>query len=260
MYKERMVHKNDMTALEQQIDTFLPSLDLRKASQFSKLSRHLVLDESNASNENLGVEYLCGSDESDDYDEEYTAEAYLARFGQGLQQLDLRNLINITNLAFWKASSQKDGNPISHALDDNAQNFWQSDGAQPHSIEASFSKRVEIVQLAFFLSLAIDESYTPQILKVYAGHSSSDSTLYKTLDVRNVNGWVVLTFADNRPQDKLLKCQYLRIDIPVNHENGKDTHLRGIRVYTPYLRTPIDGSRLLETFSLGHVLSEGTIR
>lgn len=53
------------------------------------------------------------------------------------------------------------------------------------------------------------------------------------LEVRNVNGWVALRFLDNREDDQLLKCQFIRLLFPVNHENGKDTHLRGIRLYVP---------------------------
>ncbi|SCV04707.1 LAME_0H20604g1_1 [Lachancea meyersii CBS 8951] len=255
-----MLEKNDMTPFEEQLERFLPSLDLRFASQFSKLPPRLLLDEANSNFNDQGVRYMGITDDSVDYDEDYTTEAYLAKFGSGLQRLEAQNLINITNLAFWKASSQKDGNPISYALDDNPHNFWQSDGSQPHYVEASFSKRVEIVQLALFLSLAIDESYTPQVIKVYAGHSCSDATHYKTLEVRNVNGWIALTFEDNRPQDRLLKCQYLRIEIPVNHENGKDTHLRGVRVYTQYFRTPAAGSLLLDYFSPDGLLSECKLR
>ncbi|CEP62979.1 anaphase promoting complex subunit DOC1 LALA0_S06e08262g [Lachancea lanzarotensis] len=249
-----------MTPFEQQLNNFLPTLDLEFASRYSKLSQRLVLDEASGNEAEYGVRYLGNTEESDDYDEDYTTEAYIAKFGLGLQRLEAQKLINITNLAFWKASSQKDGNPIVYALDDNPHNFWQSDGSQPHHVEASFSKRVEIAQLALFLSLSIDESYTPQIMKVYAGHSASDATHYKTLEVRNVNGWVALTFEDNRPQDGLLKCQYLRVDIPVNHENGKDTHLRGIRVYTQHFRTPVEGSLLLDYFSPGSLLTDCKLR
>ncbi|SCU82902.1 LAFA_0D00694g1_1 [Lachancea sp. 'fantastica'] len=249
-----------MTPFEQQLDKFLPTLDLEFASRHSKLPLRLGLDESSGNGPANGVRYLGNKEESEEYDEDYTTEAYIAKFGLGLQKLEAQNLINITNLAFWKASSQKDGNPISFALDDNPHNFWQSDGAQPHYVEASFSKRVEIIQLALYLSLAVDESYTPQVMKIYAGHSASDATHYKTLEVRNVNCWVALTFEDNRPHDALLKCQYLRIEIPVNHENGKDTHLRGVRVYTQYFRTPVEGSLLLDYFSAGNLLTDCKLR
>ncbi|SCU95533.1 LADA_0G16116g1_1 [Lachancea dasiensis] len=249
-----------MTPLKEQLEHFLPTLDFQNASQFSRISQNLVLDDGYSQTDNEGVKYLCGYNEMDEREEELTQEMLLSRFSEGLQHIDTQSLINVTNLAFWKASSQKEGFHISHALDDNPNSYWQSDGSQPHYIEANFSKRVEIIQLALFLSVIVDESYTPQILKIYAGHSSSDSTLYKTLEVRNLNDWVLLTFADNRPQDKLLKCQYLRIDIPVNHENGKDTHLRGLRVYTPYLRTAVEKSFVVDSLSVGEVFSGFTLR
>ena len=174
-----------------------------------KPRRYLVLDDKCEDADDDCVLYVGGFDE--DYEEDISTEKYLARYNQGIQVMDSQGHINVTHLAYWKASSQKDGNPITCALDDNPSSFWQSDGSQPHSLEAYFSKRMEIVQLALFLSVMVDESYTPQIIKVYAGHSPSDATLYKVLEVRNVNGWIALLFGDNRPGDHLLKCQYLSL-------------------------------------------------
>ncbi|CAR24639.1 DOC domain-containing protein [Lachancea thermotolerans] len=223
-----------------------------------KPNQYLVLDDKQEDFDSNGVTYI--GRPSEEYDDEVATEAYLERYTQGLELMSSQGHIDITNLAYWKASSQKDGNPVSQALDDNPTTFWQSDGLQPHKIEISFSKRVDIVQFALFLSLVVDESYTPQIIKIYAGHSASDATLYKTLEVRNVNCWVALTFEDNRPEDNLLKCQYIRMIIPVNHENGKDTHLRGARIYALSLKPPVDNSGVLDSFPMGTLLSGFSVR
>ncbi|CUS24221.1 LAQU0S14e02916g1_1 [Lachancea quebecensis] len=230
-----------------------------KAKVFpAKPNQYLVLDDEQAEFNSSGVTYIRTPNE--EYDDEAATENYLEKYTQGLEVMSSQGHIDVTNLAYWKASSQKDGNPISRALDDNPNTFWQSDGLQPHTIEVSFSKRVEIVQFALFLSLVVDESYTPQIIKIYAGHSASDATLYKTLEVRNVNCWVVLTFEDNRPEDSLLKCQYIRMIIPVNHENGKDTHLRGARLYALSLKPPVDSSGVLDSFPMGALFSGFSVR
>ncbi|AQZ16872.1 DOC1 (YGL240W) [Zygosaccharomyces parabailii] len=178
-----------------------------------------------------------------------TAEKLSTRFLQGLQLFDTDSLSNVNHLAYWKPSSYKVGNPIDHALDDNPESFWQSDGIQPHQLDISFSKRMDIVMMALYFSLIADESYTPRLVKIYVGHSPSDALFYKTLEVRNVNGWVALTFEDNRSSDSLLKCQFIRIVFPVNHENGKDTHLRGIRVFGSSKKMAVETSEWMQSLA-----------
>lgn len=177
-----------------------------------------------------------------------TAEKLSTRFVQGLQLFDTDSMSTVNHLAYWKPSSYKVGNPIENALDDNPESFWQSDGLQPHQLDISFSKRIDVVMMAFYFSLIADESYTPRLVKIYVGHSPSDALFYKTLEVRNVNGWVALTFEDNR-SDHLLKCQFIRIVFPVNHENGKDTHLRGIRIFAPSRKTAVETSEWMQSLA-----------
>lgn len=156
-------------------------------------------------------------------------------FKLGLQAMESQELICVNNLALWKASSSKTGNPIENILNDDPNSFWQSDGGQPHTIDIYFTHRMDIILLSLYFSLASDESYTPKLFKVYVGHSPSDAVFYKTFHIEHLDGWIGLTFGDNRA-DNLLKCQFLRLVFPINHENGKDTHLRGIRIYTPMKR------------------------
>lgn len=182
-------------------------------------------------------------------------EKLSTRFMQGLQLLDTENMTNVCHLAHWKPSSNKQGNRIENALDDNPETFWQSDGIQPHQLDILFSKRMNIVLIALYFSLIADESYTPRLVKIYVGHSPADALFYKTLEVRNVNGWVALTFEDSRVRDKLLKCQFIRIVFPVNHENGKDTHLRGIRIYVPSRKDSADVTEWMQFFTTTNKLT-----
>lgn len=189
------------------------------------------------------------------------AEKLSARFMQGLQLLDTDNVTNIGHLAHWKPSSYKQGNPIENALDDDPETFWQSDGLQPHTLDISFSRRMSIITIALYFSLIADESYTPRLVKIYVGHCPADALFYKTLEVRNVNGWVALTFEDNREDDKLLKCQFIRIVFPINHENGKDTHLRGVRIYTPSRKISTESNDWMQAFESGNAfLTECSLR
>lgn len=187
-------------------------------------------------------------------------ETVASRYRDGIQLLDEDDFTNVTHLAYWKASSFKAGNGIANAIDDNFDNYWQSDGIQPHKVEVFFSKRMDIALIAIFLTLSADESYTPRIINIHAGNSPSDAVFYKTLEVTNMNGWVALTFEDNLPKEKLLKCQYLRFTFPVNHENGKDTHLRGIRLYNKSRDGPAQVELVPRFQPSVHILDEFSMR
>ncbi|QEU58778.1 Doc1 [Kluyveromyces lactis] len=196
------------------------------------ISQHVILDADAEDSTDENVQYVSNVYNPDEpEDQEESLESYLKRYTTELELLEQQNLVNLTKLAFWKASSFKVGNPIENAIDDDPTTFWQSDGLQPHRIDINFSKRVDVVQLAMYFCLVTDESYTPELFKVYAGYSPSDASLYRTFEVKNVNGWVVITFKGNRPHDNLLRCRFIQIQILSNHENGKDSHLRGIKIF-----------------------------
>lgn len=139
-------------------------------------------------------------------------------------------MTDVTNLGFWKVSTSRPGNGIYNALNDNPMTFWQSDGGQPHEIRVVFGMVLDISLVAIYLSLDTDESYTPRLFKIYAGHGPADAELYKTFVVERMNGWLGIRFSDNR-HDSKLRCQYIKLVFPINHENGKDTRVRGIRVF-----------------------------
>lgn len=153
-------------------------------------------------------------------------------FKLGIQTIESHNISNVNNLAWWNASSSKQGNPVENVLNDDPNSFWQSDGAQPHLIDVYFSRMMSIALIALYFSISSDESYTPKVFKLYVGTSPSDAVFYKSYHIDHLDGWVGLTFSDNR-EDALMKCQFIRFVFPINHENGKDTHLRGVRLYSP---------------------------
>lgn len=240
----------DREQVEAILEKLAPPAALKPVSL--KTHKRLVLDDT-VIDENTKGMFVNGLQEESQY-AAMTVEKLATRFTQGLQLFDYENMTDVGHLAHWKASSSKPGNPIENALDDDPETFWQSDGSQPHQIEVYFSRRMSIVQLVLYFSLIADESYTPRFVSIYAGYSRSDALFYKSLEVRNVNGWVSLTFQDNRPHDKLLKCQYLKFVFPANHENGKDTHLRGIRVFAPSKKLSIGSTELIQCFGNGSKL------
>ena len=51
---------------------------------------------------------------------------------------------------------------VEQIRDDNADTYWQSDGAQPHLINVQFHKKMTVLEVALYLDYSLDESYTPK--------------------------------------------------------------------------------------------------
>lgn len=215
--------------LLQRLSNVLPKWD--KPYDVIPIAQHVVLDCNAEYVAEDNVQYVTNICDPIEDELEESLESYYKRYTSELEYIEHQGYVNMTKLAYWKASSFKVGNPIENAIDDDPLTYWQSDGLQPHKIDINFSKRVDIVQLALYFCLITDESYTPELFKINAGFSPSDASLYKTYEVKNVNGWVLLTFKGNRPHDDLLRCRFIQIHILSNHENGKDSHLRGLKIF-----------------------------
>ena len=99
-----------------------------------------------------------------------------------------------------------------------------------------------------------DESYTPQQLSVRIGSGYYDLQEVQVIDLREPNGWVRIPLALSRNEadrgiprqesvsirDKsfggafdYVRTFVIQIAIISNHQNGRDTHLRGLKLFTP---------------------------
>ncbi|SCU86394.1 LAMI_0D01882g1_1 [Lachancea mirantina] len=230
MYK----HSN----ISRRIDTLFPLLDVKALAAIKPYAKTLEIAETKSDilQYETCIEYLSETGENH---EEMNETVVATRFRRGLEKLRQRGLVDATGMGHFKASSTKEGYPIVSVMDGDPNTYWQSDGSQPHTIDVYFSKRVEIACIALFFSLFLDESYSPQIFEIYAGHGPSDATHYKTLHIGEINQWIALSFEDSRPDDRLLMCQFIRFVIPTNHENGKDTHLRGLKLFAASAGDPL---------------------
>ena len=166
--------------------------------------------------------------------------------------------------------------------------FWQSDGPQPHTLSLHFFKRVSIVRIRVYLDFELDESYTPTKMVFLAGMGGNDLVEFATWQGETPCGWVDINLegvggrhqrigklsareerrkaakptgtsgsedsdvsaaeddSDNFTPDLLqddddddadpadgnvLKLMVLQVKICENHQNGKDTHVRGFQVF-----------------------------
>ncbi|KAJ0120958.1 naphase-promoting complex subunit 10 [Diaporthe amygdali] len=142
-------------------------------------------------------------------------------------------LKEINNLARCRVSTFKPGNGVKELLDDDLGQYWQSDGVQPHLMTMKFTRQVEIRALRFFVDFTQDESYTPTKILWYAGTSEHNLIQFATSTLSNPSGWqeVSITGCGGGDDSNSLCCFVLQVQVMENHQNGKDTHIRAVKVY-----------------------------
>ena len=161
-------------------------------------------------------------------------------------------LTEIGKHAVWSLSSAKAGNGVQQLRDNNLNTFWQSDGAQPHLVNIQFHKVLQVKQLTIYCNYKMDESYTPKVLSIRIGTHFHDLKEVQTLELEEPNGWVdiVLNSIDsdkktsegddvednddaNEKQSNGIRTNMIQLAILSNHQNGRDTHLRQVKIYGP---------------------------
>ncbi|EFR04164.1 anaphase-promoting complex subunit 10 [Nannizzia gypsea CBS 118893] len=232
-------------------------------------------------------------EDEDDDDEEGEQDELEAVEGQSYEE-DLEeekessapippNLREISSLASWTVSTYKPGSGVAALRHPSSNQFWQSDGPQPHTLCLHFFKRVSIVRIRVYLDFELDESYTPTKMIFLAGMGGNDLVEFATWQGETPCGWVDINLdgvggrhqklgklpareerrksyaAANRsgdsdvsaPEDdsdedthdlddddgddpsdgNVLKLMVLQVKVCENHQNGKDTHVRGFQVF-----------------------------
>eukprot|EP00730_Choanoeca_flexa_P011952 TRINITY_DN2966_c0_g1_i1.p1 TRINITY_DN2966_c0_g1~~TRINITY_DN2966_c0_g1_i1.p1 ORF type:complete len:196 (+),score=39.85 TRINITY_DN2966_c0_g1_i1:146-733(+) len=143
----------------------------------------------------------------------------------------------------WMLSSCKQGYAVDALRDNDPDTFWQSDGPQPHSISIQFHRRMLFAHVSLYISYANDESYTPHKVSVRIGSSLSDLKEVRVAMFGEVEGWRDLSLlVDDEPYAGFV----IQIAVLTNHQNGRDTHMRGVKVFSPRLpqRTPLSSEYL----------------
>lgn len=115
----------------------------------------------------------------------------------------------------------------------NAHYLYRSDGPQPHKLTVYFVKKVGIRDIRFFVDYGEDESYTPTKIIFKSGTSENSLIEFATMNLESPIGWqqVPIAGAGGDPDGNTLVSYVLQMQILENHQNGKDTHLRGIKIY-----------------------------
>lgn len=134
--------------------------------------------------------------------------------------------------ASFTISSAKPGNGVEQLRDNSLETYWQSDGSFPHSINVQFFRKVEVTKVCIYLNHSVDESYTPKKMSISAGSCSHDLVDIISTELQEPTGWVVFDLtSEGNGEPQNFRCHYLQVKVLSMHQNGKDTHIRQIKVF-----------------------------
>ncbi|RLN40769.1 anaphase-promoting complex subunit 10-like [Panicum miliaceum] len=108
-----------------------------------------------------------------------------------------------------------------------------SDGAQPHLVNIQFQKKVQLQLVVLYVDFKLDESYTPSKISIRAGDGFHNLKEIKTVELAKPVGWVHISLSGADPRETFIHTFMLQIAILSNHLNGRDTHIRQIKIYGP---------------------------
>lgn len=146
----------------------------------------------------------------------------------------LHGLREISSLASWTVSTHKPHCGALSLLHPSPNTFWQSDGPQPHLLTAHFPKTITILKLRVFLDFALDESYTPTRIEFYGGVHGADYGLVQFAEWKDEEprGWQDISVEGCGPGGgDGVRARVVQLRVMENHQNGKDTHMRGVQVF-----------------------------
>ena len=96
---------------------------------------------------------------------------------------------------------------------------------------------MSIVALRVYLDYSADESYTPTKMSFLAGTGYHDLQEFVELAFEQPKGWIEVDLSGvsggrgEEEDENVLRCFLLQVRVAENHQNGKDTHVRGVQIY-----------------------------
>mmetsp|Transcript_24191 Transcript_24191/g.41084 ORF Transcript_24191/g.41084 Transcript_24191/m.41084 type:complete len:218 (+) Transcript_24191:17-670(+) len=154
----------------------------------------------------------------------------------------------------WTISSAKPGNGVEQLRDHNIETYWQSDGTQPHSITIQFLRKVTLSEVCLYLDFNLDESYAPKKICVRAGSTDADLVELVALELSEPVGWTVIPLTSSEPDlhssaaHSPPRAHLLQIQVVAMHQNGRDTHLRQVKLFGPRASPAVMGGVPLDQF------------
>jgi anaphase-promoting complex subunit 10 len=138
---------------------------------------------------------------------------------------------DISAHGIWTLSSAKIGFGIQQLREDSLSTYWQSDGSQPHSVTVYFPRKASVSEFCIYLDFKSDESYTPSKISILVGNAITDLREVQNVELEEPTGWF------NFALGKVLggnyapaKTHYVQFVILQNQHNGRDTHIRNMKI------------------------------
>ncbi|KAG5511635.1 hypothetical protein JKF63_07232 [Porcisia hertigi] len=126
----------------------------------------------------------------------------LAYWVRKYNQMDVGGSCNTV----WTVSSAKHGNGVHHLIRHHDLNsFWQSDGMLPHVIRIQLGQLTPVEAMAVYVNSAVDQSYSPRVIRVKAGTHNGDMTEVAKVDIGagQVCGWVLIKLCEKSGDEEL---------------------------------------------------------
>jgi len=165
----------------------------------------------------------------------------------------------VGGIATWSLSSSKSGYGVEQLRDNCMDTYWQSDGPQPHLVNISFTRKITVKVVCIYVDYTLDESYTPYKISIRAGNSYTDLQEIEQIEMDKPTGWVVISLKDGN--EAPIRACHIQIAVLGNHQNGRDTHLRQVKIYSPANNGPISGiDDILNEFSTLGMMQHSSLR
>lgn len=136
----------------------------------------------------------------------------------------------VGGIATWSLSSAKSGFGVEQLRDNCMETYWQSDGPQPHLVNITFTRKITIKFVCIYVDYQLDESYTPYKISIRAGNFYNDLQEIEQIEMDKPAGWVVIKLKD--ANDAQVRAFHIQIAVLGNHQSGRDTHLRQVKIYS----------------------------
>ena len=112
-----------------------------------------------------------------------------------------------------------------------------------------------------YLDFELDESYTPTKMTFAAGMGEYDLVEFAEWKGEQPRGWVRVGLGgcsggrmnagekgtyeqyQETEEEDVLRCMCLQVRVLENHQNGKDTHIRGVQIFSRDRRVGGNGER-----------------
>ena len=115
--------------------------------------------------------------------------------------------------------------------DNNVETYWQSDGQLPHLVNIQFRRKTTISSVEVYTDYKLDESYTPSKISVRCGTNFNDLQEIEVIELNEPAGCIPIPLKDLN--EKPVRTFMVQIAVINNHQQGRDTHLRQIRIHSP---------------------------